>query len=278
MASVSVIIPTYNRASYIADSITSVLEQHGNHDIEVIVVDDGSTDNTAEIVAKFGQKVRYQKTKPSGKPAVPRNIAIGMASHELIAFQDSDDLWTADKLSAQVGVFDDPEILLSYGNADTMDATGKLNNYRILTKSQGANGDIFEQLVKTNIISTLTVMVRKEALIEAGLFCEDDALRAVEDYALWLRICSKGRVSYIDDVLAHYRLHDANISTAGQVLAEQRLIAVMRTTLAYVSSRQQRELLRRRLVGLYDSVGKASKKSGFSVQALYQRVYLKLHL
>src|SRR5687768_17471 len=102
----SVVIPTYNRADFIVDAINSVLAQDfGGYSPEVIVVDDGSTDNTEEIIKKFKDKIRYIKIPHSGLPAVARNVGLKKASGEIIAFQDSDDLWDKDKLVNQLKVF-----------------------------------------------------------------------------------------------------------------------------------------------------------------------------
>src|SRR5687767_15541045 len=95
----SVIIPTYNRSQYLKAAIDSVLDQDGvSFKYEVVVVDDGSTDNTLQLLESYGDKIKYLKLTHSGKPAVVRNAGLAKAQGELIAFQDSDDLWINHKL------------------------------------------------------------------------------------------------------------------------------------------------------------------------------------
>jgi glycosyltransferase involved in cell wall biosynthesis len=105
MNKVSVIIPTYNRADFIVESLESVLSQNIlNSDLEVIVVDDGSTDNTKQLLKPYvaDKKIKYYEIKHSGLPAVARNFGLSKATGELIAFQDSDDKWTPGKLVTQL--------------------------------------------------------------------------------------------------------------------------------------------------------------------------------
>ncbi len=224
---VSVIIPTYNRATYITDSIRSVLEQKNAHcDFEIIVVDDGSTDNTKKILKPFLKQIRYIAIPHSGLPAVVRNIGLKAAKGNLIAFQDSDDLWAPDKLASQVPLFDDPKIAMSYANATTMDASGKQNRMQVVPDAKLAEGEKFESLIKENVISTLTVMIRREILI-ANAFSESTDLKAVEDYELWLRLAAQypGGIRHIKKPLAIYRQHDSNISKADPLVATERLLA-----------------------------------------------------
>lgn len=216
--SVSVIIPTYNRAEYLEEAIKSVLGQkiEKGQTIEVIVVDDGSNDNTDQIIKRFGDRVAYYKLPHSGLPAVARNFGIKKARAELIAFQDSDDLWVPGKLKLQLPAFDDPEVILCYGNAQTMDATGKLTAQTVVPGSHLRDGYIFKELVKENVIPTLTVVARKSALLKIGGFRESMRLRGLEDYELWLRLTGLrlGKVKSINKVLAYYRRHEKNVSLA----------------------------------------------------------------
>lgn len=232
MQRVSVIIPTYNRADYIVESIESVLNQkdHGC-ELEIIVVDDGSTDNTEQLLKSFvtTKKIRYYKIKHSGLPATARNYGLSKATGELIAFQDSDDRWAPSKLKLQVPLFDDNAIVMTYGQAEFMSSTGELSGKLVVDAEKLQNGEQFRLYVKENVISTLTVMVRKSTITQAGGFNESKDLRAVEDYELWLRILGlnpNGSKS-LDTVLAHYRTHGSNISTASTVTATERLINVL---------------------------------------------------
>jgi glycosyltransferase involved in cell wall biosynthesis len=249
---VSVIIPTYNRAKYIAEAVQSVLDQkEPGCEIEVIVVDDGSTDNTQEVLAEFGDRIIYERTTNSGRPAVPRNIGIGLAKGELIAFQDSDDRWAPDKLKRQLPVFDDPEVLLSYGNAATMSADGKVDQQTVVAPESIKSGRVFNDLLNDNFISTLTVMVRRSAFADGARFDEGFAVRGVEDYQLWLTLSTRSIFQAVPTVLAYYRQHDQNISRVSARKAYQRQIATYLSLSGLTSD--QRRRVHDRVAGLYSA-------------------------
>ena len=233
---ISVIIPTYNRAEYICDSIDSVFEQNYNKSsFEVIVIDDGSTDNTKAVIKKYGNKVRYFSIPHSGKPAVARNFGIKKAKGDLIAFQDSDDVWPKDKFKNQIHIFDDENIVMSYGQALAINSNGLVSDNKIVDEDVINYGENFDKLLKTNAISTLTVIVRKDVLKEIGCFNESNDLRAIEDYELWLRISAKyhNGIKMINKPLAYYRKHDNNISIADKLTSQKRIINVLKSLLTY---------------------------------------------
>lgn len=213
---VSIVIPTYNRADFLADAIMSVLDQElfKGQTFEVILVDDGSTDGTGEIIKQFGDKIRYYKLPHSGLPARARNFGITKARANLIAFQDSDDLWVPDKLNQQIPAFDDPQVVLCYGNGLVMEANGKLTKDLIVPHSHLKSGYVFPDLLEENFISTLTVVVKKSCLLELGGFNESILIRGVEDFELWLRISGLklGKFKAIKKTLAYYRRHGQNVS------------------------------------------------------------------
>ncbi len=256
---VSVIIPTYNRAGFIAEAIESVLKQRGHkHSIEIIVVDDGSTDDTSKVVKKFGDKVKYLKIPHSGKPAVPRNIGIKAATGELIAFQDSDDLWHKDKLAKQIPLFKDEKVVLSYGNAEIMQADGSPTGVLVVEEKGLRNGKTFATLIKGNLVSTLTVVARKSAIEEVNFFDEADDLRAVEDYALWLKIIARfpAGIRVLPDTLAYYRTHDSNISRTNPLEAIEQLLAVFNHLWLSGISIGQLKMVESRLQELHEGWGR----------------------
>lgn len=220
----SVVIPVYNREEYIKECIDSVLNQNNpGCEYEVIVVDDGSTDNTPKILNSFGKKITYKRIQNSGRPAVPRNLGIELAKGEYIAFQDSDDLWVPNKLKLQFPKLLKSKAALSYGNAEIIDVAGKSTNNCILNnKSQFLEGMVFDQLVEQNYIPTLTTMLRKDVLTRLGGFDESNNLAAVEDYHLWLRIAAKYPITSVNMVLAKYRSHNDNISTQDPLVSFRR--------------------------------------------------------
>ncbi len=193
---VSVIIPTFNRAAFLEAAIDSVLTQSYPH-FELIVVDDGSNDETPEIVSAYGLKLRYiQKEKNEG-PAAARNVGIAAAQHELLAFLDSDDWFHKDKLKlqvAQMGKY--PEILISH-TQETWFRKGKhLNQKKIHQKN---SGDIFRQSLRLCAVGMSTIMVRRGFFELVGLFDED--LPCCEDYDLWLRASISHPFLLVDEPL-----------------------------------------------------------------------------
>lgn len=222
---ISVVVPTYNRADFIVDAIKSVMGQKTKDKYEIIVIDDGSTDDTKQVLRPYIRKIRYYKIEHSGLPAVARNYGISKAKGELIAFQDSDDIWLADKLALQTPLFKDPSVVMTYGQAEIIDEGGKQATKKIVAGDRLASGEKFKTLLKSNVISTLTVMARKSVILDVGGFDESQDLQAVEDYELWLRIAAKfpKGIKSINKTLSLYRVHERNISGSGALLGIERL-------------------------------------------------------
>lgn len=197
---VSVIIPTYNRAATIERAIDSVFAQ--NVPIELIVVDDGSKDDTADIVTRrYGDRVRLIR-QPNQGSAAARNQGIRAAGGELIAFLDSDDEWLPGKLAAQIAILDaHPEVALTSGQAQYFDEQG-----RAFTMSNpSCSGWILERLLLTNMIITSSVLVRRGALLEhSELFRKEQ--QPAEDWGLWLRVASRHQVIVAPDVIVRYHV------------------------------------------------------------------------
>lgn len=208
MPKVSVIIPTFNRASYVCEAIDSVLAQT-YQDLEIIVVDDGSTDDTLPVLETYGERLRLLRQKNSG-PAVARNRGIFAARGEYIAFLDSDDLWVPSKLEKQVAVLDsEPEIGLVYTDCFKGKSLEDITNGSGGCYAEWApqSGDIFGQLTRLNLVATPSVLVRFAVLRRVGIF--DPLLRRGEDYDLWLRIAHVTKARFLPDVLCLIRQHDS---------------------------------------------------------------------
>ena len=190
MPTVSVIIPTYNRAWAIREALDSILAQD-YHDFEIVVVDDGSTDNTQQILESY-QNVSIVKQDHSGV-SVARNAGIARAAGRFIAFLDSDDSWLPGKLSAQVGFFrSNPDALI----CQTEEIWIK-NGVRINPKKRHKkySGMIFERCLELCIVSPSAVMMRRGLFDEIGRF--DETLPVGEDYDLWLRVSCRFPVHLI---------------------------------------------------------------------------------
>jgi glycosyltransferase involved in cell wall biosynthesis len=215
MPKVSVITPVFNGAGFIAETIESVLAQTF-HDYEMIIIDDGSTDNTADVVKKFTakhpDKIRYIHQE-NGGPAKARNHGIKESHGEYIAFLDADDLWMPQRLSKSVEYLDRyHDVALTHARTIRINEKGnKLETVKRATEY--LNGNIFKfLLLRKAHISCLTVMIRKTCLKETGMFDESTQCVAVEDRDLWLRIAKKFKVGFIEDELGYYRVLSSSIS------------------------------------------------------------------
>jgi len=178
---ISVIIPTYNRREFLARAIDSVLDQ-GWRDFELIVVDDGSTDETARSVASYGGRVRYLYQENRG-PAAARNTGVRAAEGEFIAFLDSDDRFAPEKLAVQqAAMAARPEYLISHTD-EIWYRRGELLHQK--KKHFRPHGFIFGECLKLCVVGMSTVMLRREFFEKVGYF--DEELPCCEDYDLWLR-------------------------------------------------------------------------------------------
>lgn len=199
MPKVSVIIPTYNRENYICEAIDSILSQTYK-DFEIIIVDDGSTDNTKDIIKKYENKVLYFYQANAG-PGAARNRGIKEAKGELIAFLDADDVWLPDKLKSEIEVFDKSSACdLVYCNGEFIDEEGRSLKRNVccssgLSKTEEVS---FDRILEKWDIYPSMVMVKKNILIEFGGFDEEYGF---EEYILWFNIAQKYKIFYLDENL-----------------------------------------------------------------------------
>jgi glycosyltransferase involved in cell wall biosynthesis len=192
---VSVIIPTYNRAWSLKKAIDSVLEQDYRN-FELIVVDDGSTDDTEALVAEYEKSVKFVQ-QPNLGVSSARNKGISLSSGSLISFLDSDDYWEPKKLSAQVEFFNaNPDALICQ-TEETWMRNGKRVNPK--QKHKKLSGMIFIPSLALCLVSPSAVMMRKILFAKVDMF--DESLPACEDYDLWLRISCRYPVHLIDTPL-----------------------------------------------------------------------------
>lgn len=185
MKGISVVIPTYNREKQLTRALQSVLRQRQACD-EIIVVDDGSTDNTSALVSSFMQvespEVIYLYQSNKG-PAAARNLGIRKSKYDRVAFLDSDDHWHKDKLQKQAAGMDKhPDILISHTREKWLRRGKHLNQKK---KHQPGNGDIFKHCLQLCAVGMSTVMVNRELFELVGYF--DESYRCCEDYDLWIR-------------------------------------------------------------------------------------------
>ena len=194
---ISVIIPTFNRAKLLLEAVHSVLDQKDiPEDVEIIVVDDGSTDNTREALVTLAGKIAYTRHEHSGVSKA-RNLGISRSNGEWIAFLDSDDLWLPDKLHAQMKFFSDhPETFLCQTDEVWVRNGRRLNPRKYHRKPSGY---CFPLLLERCLVSPSAVVVHRRVFDLVGLF--DESLPACEDYDLWLRIGCRFPIGLVEKPL-----------------------------------------------------------------------------
>jgi len=226
---VSVIVPTYNSAGFLKIAIDSVLQQSYSN-IEILVIDDGSTDNTEELMRGYSDSVVYIKQSNQGVSAA-RNTGIKQAKGEFIAFLDADDSWFTDKLTLQIDMLHEhPKCIAVFSNFHIVDAQNKLLKsngiaedyaifkYRKLNKTDLFQyvdngiciGDIFKSLFLGNFINTCSLIIRSESVKSCGFF--NTELITQEDYDYWLRLSMLGKMIYIDKPLLNRSRHGAQLT------------------------------------------------------------------
>lgn len=215
---VSVIIPAFNASCYINEAVESVMNQNYQN-LETIVIDDGSTDNTVKcVLSRFGTGVIIIQQENEG-PSSARNRGIEAAKGKYIAFLDADDTWFPDKISEQVNLMETyPDVGMVFGNAVTLKdgIEAEKSHFEQEGLDQAYFGDpvyfkeAFKKLFQKNIIMTQTVMVRASVLEKTGGFNAD--FRFAEDFLLWLEIARVTKVAYQAKAVAFRRRHSGNLT------------------------------------------------------------------
>jgi glycosyltransferase involved in cell wall biosynthesis len=263
---VSVIIPAYNRPAFLREALESVAAQTFR-DLEVIVIDDGSTEDLAPVVqahAKFARLIRQEH----GGPAVARNNGLRNATADIIAFLDSDDLWLPHKLERFMTAMQrQPQTRIFYGPMIAMEEHGGLVDGR--TKPRHA-GDITQPLFKSCFVDIPTVVCRKEVLTAAGGF--DESLSVCEDYDLWLRVSLTDKFGFIEEPLAKRRLHAQRLSKADmpQNLTVKARMLERFWNKAEAQKKIDSQMAAARLGRVYYSAARSSFRSGLFSQATDQ--------
>jgi len=257
MAKVSVIIPTYNRAQVVGEAIDSVLSQTYN-DLELIVVDDGSQDETRSVVSSYSSQVTYLHQEHQGVSAA-RNRGIELARGKYLSFLDSDDLWLKEKLYLQMeGMKSDPETLISYTEEIWIRKGVRVNPMK---KHRKYSGMIFEHCLPLCIVSPSSVLIKRQLLDEVGVF--DETLEVCEDYDLWLRISARYPIQFIEKPLIVKRGgHGDQLSRKWNGQDRFRIRALVKLLEEDYISTHQREHAWRELVKKCTIYGKGCIKRG----------------
>jgi glycosyltransferase involved in cell wall biosynthesis len=222
VATVSVIIPTYNHAAFLAEALESVLAQTRTP-LEVIVVDDGSTDETAEVLRNYQRRIRVL-SQPNRGVAAARNAGAAVASGELLAFLDADDAWFPAKLERQVARFDGaPEIGLIHCGVAEVDIRGRQFRVRL----DGMEGWVSTEMLlfRRGVIlgGGSAAVIRRATFLLVGGF--DEVLSTSADWDLYYRVARRYPVGFLPEVLVRYRVHGGNMHGNIHAMARDMLIA-----------------------------------------------------
>ncbi|MDY0290963.1 MAG: glycosyltransferase [Desulfuromonadaceae bacterium] len=266
---VSVIIPTFNNIEYIGASIDSVLAQ-SYANIEIIIIDDGSSDGTGEFISnkyKTSPNVKYFFKENNGVSSA-RNTGIEKSSGDLIAFLDADDLYVENKITCQVQhLVKNKKCMMVYSDMFIFNETETTNSsYHEKLNVECPSGFIFNDLLLCHLIWTGTVMLRKEVFDNIALF--DENLDTAEDYDLWLRVAALHRIDYIPKVLAGYRRGHESLTSYKKHSANKYIkpntITVIETNISRNLSlvNLAKSQINERLFDIYFEFGWSAYKSG----------------
>lgn len=211
---IAVIIPTYNRAYVIKRALHSVLHQTYQN-LEVIVVDDGSTDNTEEIVKSFADsRVRYIRHEVRRGAPAARNTGINATRADFIAFQDSDDEWLCDKLEKQMQVFSTAGSEVGVVYTGFLRLTNNTSTYYPPPERKNISGNILESLLHGNFIGMPTVLIKKECFAKAGVF--DEKMPRLQDWELFIRIAKQYEFLLVNEPLLLAFYSNQSITTSNK--------------------------------------------------------------
>jgi glycosyltransferase involved in cell wall biosynthesis len=220
---VSVVIPTFNAERYVADAVSSALAQR-SVSIEVIVVDDQSTDGTWAVLEQFGDAIQKVR-QPKGGPYKARNLGARLARGAWLAFLDADDQWLPDKLTTQLAAAD-PNTSLIFTDCENFGSCHRVKP-RQSDSTEFFEGEVFEPLLLGNFISMSSVLIRQSSFDRLGGFSEQHT--GVQDWDLWLRYAaSGGRVKVVREALTRYRIHAGQMTQSLDQRAGERAAVVER--------------------------------------------------
>lgn len=208
MPTVSVVIPTYNHARYIRYALDSVIRQNYQN-LEVLVIDDGSTDNTANLVKPYRPRINYIYVKNSGTPSA-LNRGLSLTVGKYICWLSADDVFLGDKVAKQVALMErEPGLGFCYTSFMVIDAGGQ-KQYEVHSPFFLNKEEAVKKLMEGCYINGSSVMMRRSALAKTGFF--DESLPQAHDYDLWLRLLRYSSCGFLDEILLAYRWHGQNMS------------------------------------------------------------------
>ena len=277
MPKVSIVIPTYNSARYLKETLDSILDQSYKN-YEIIVVDDGSTDDTKSILKPFEDKIIYIYQTNSGAPAKPRNVGILMASGHYISIFDSDDIMEPNKLERSISFLEScPDLGMIFSNfikfGDCRQYSGThLDSYQhfwSLKKNQVRNSefvipkkDAFRGLFYSNYIGTSGVVVPKRVFDKIGMFDESVSKGGLEDRDMWLRISRKFDIGFLNIVGHSYRVRCNSISKR-IISSNEARIKVIERHMVGLGCRRTIRQAKRVISKCHFNIGFRYKESGY---------------
>ena len=231
MSNVSVIIPTFNRAEFLLKAVQSVL--HQTYPVsEIIICDDGSSDNSKELVlALNSSKIIWLDCGKNGRPAIPRNKGIAKSTGEWLAFLDDDDEWLPTKIEKQIALAEQEKVKAICCNAfKSIDGVIENNSYSLNTKERIKLGD----LLKSNYVICSSTLIHRTIIDKTEGFPVDESLKALEDYALWLRVSTLSDFAFVNESLVIYRdAPEQSIRGIGHDAQQQRKV-IFKNLLSWV--------------------------------------------
>jgi len=256
---VSVIVPTYNRAHLVGRAIQRILNQT-YQDFEIIIVDDGSTDNIDDIIKEFQKKekrIKYIRHEKNRGGSAARNTGIKAVRGEYIAFLDSDDEWLPEKLKRQIEVFKNAlsEICVVYTGFVYKDELNRDTSKQFVPKKRGW---IYEDILAGNCVGTTsTVLIKRKYFEKAGLF--DENLPSCQDWEMWIRIAKEYQFDFIKDLLVIYHVHENRISTNLEAIIKGITIVINKFSGELISRRKIYSQHRFNIGNLYCRIGNMKK-------------------
>lgn len=232
---ISVIIPTYNRSKSILRSIQSVIDQTYPVD-EIIIADDGSTDDTKDVLASIKDaRVKFCSLPENRGAGGARNYGVSKARNEIIAFHDSDDEWHVDKIEKQMAIFEShPECGLIYTAYRMHLVYGIEHIVPDLNKVDELSGDIFANLLVRNTIGAPTVLMRKSIFEEVGGF--DEKMRSLEDWDFALKVAGKYPIGFVAEPLLEVEQTQGSVSSAQAAYYQNRCYMLRKYRNAYLKT------------------------------------------
>jgi glycosyltransferase involved in cell wall biosynthesis len=237
---VSVLVATFNCGKFLKETLQSVQGQTWC-DYEVVIIDDGSTDETEAVVRTFipDGRFRYYRTEHRGQSAA-KNLSIKMSRAPLLAFLDADDVWMPDKLQRQLQLLNErPDVGVVYARREMIDEDGRHLPYQ---QPPLYRGNILQRIFLDNFICFSSVMVRRSVFDQVGTF--DEGIPLAVDYELWLRVASNFLFDYVDAALIKYRTGHANLSRR----AEERLLIVIDVMRRFLFEQGGKRLVPRKVI------------------------------